>query len=558
LEPLRAAATQGQGATLWILFGAVGFVLLIGCVNVANLLLAKTAARQREFALRTSLGAGQGRLIRQQLVESVLLALTGGLLGIGLAAWLVRLLHDLVPAYALAGFAEIGLNWQVLGFTLLLSTITGVFFGVFPAWRASQFGNLHEVLKEGGRGSSGGAGSARFRSALVVLEIALSLVLLAGAGLMIRSLVAVETVNTGIREDHLLTVRLAMAETRFRGPAPVRAFYRRVLEKAAAIPGVRDASISLGLPLQGVQMAMVFQLASHPAASDAEAPAAPYELVTPGYFRTMGIPLRQGRYFTDRDNENAPPVAIVNEAFVRRFLPGEEPLRQRLLMNALVASTRDVSPVLSWEIVGIVADVRYGGLGKQKRPAIFVPMMQSAWPGGALAVRTAGDPLAITQAVRAAVAEVDRDTPVTAIKSMEQIASDSSTQPRIETRLIGAFAVVALVMAALGLFGLISYAVAQGTHDIGVRIALGASTGDVLGLLLRHGLLLTSIGLLLGLGAAFALTRLLSSLLFEVRPTDPWTFAAVSVLLAVVAVVATLVPALRAARIDPAVALRQE
>jgi putative ABC transport system permease protein len=558
MESLRDAATQGQARTVWILFGVVGFVLLIGCVNVANLFLAKTAARQREFAVRVALGAGRGRLIRQMLWESTVLAIAGGVLGVGLAAWMVRLLRDLIPAYALAGFEQVGLNWRVLAFTLAISLATGVFFGAFPAWRASVLSDLYTVLKEGGRGGSGSAASARFRSALVVAEISLSLVLLVGAGLMIRSLLAVETADVGIREDHLLTMRLAMAETHLHGSGAVRMFYRQVLEKVAAIPGVQAASVSLGLPLQGVQMAMTFQLASHPTATDAEAPAAAYELVTTDYFHTMGIPLRKGRFFTERDDENAPPVAIVNEAFVRRFLPHEGPLGKRLLMNALVASTREVSPMFSWEIVGIAADVRYGGLGKRKNPTIFVPMMQSAWAGGALALRTAGEPLATVQAVRAAVAQVDRDTPLIAVKTMEQVAADSAAQPRVVTNLIAAFAAVALVMAALGLYGLISYSVAQGTHDIGVRLALGADTPDILKLMLQRGLLLTGIGVLVGLAVALALTRLLSTMLFEVKPTDPVTFIAVPLLLCVVALTATLVPAWRASRIDPATALRSE
>jgi predicted permease len=557
VQPMQESAVEDERQGVLVLFGAVGFVLLIACVNVANLLLAKAAVRQSELAVRASLGAARSRLVAQLLTESVLLAVAGGSLGLLLALWLVKTLHALIPAQMLAGFADIALDFRVLAFALGLSVVTGVFFGLFPAWRITNF-NLHDILKEGGRGTHGTSGQARFRNVLVAAEIALSLVLLVCAGLMIRSLVAMRNVNPGFRPDHVLTMRLAMAEGRYPGAARVRQFYREVLDRVRAIPGVRSASISLSLPLQGVSIGMPFQIASHPQVPISEAPGAPYALVSSDYFATMGISLAKGRLFTDRDNEGAPPVAIVNETFVKRYLPKEEPLGQRLLVEELISGKTQLGPPIAWQIVGVIHDVKFGGLNSDGVPVIYVPIEQSPWPSGILALRTAGDPSGVTQAARVALAQVDRDMPVTSVKTMEQVMHESMSQSRMQTWLIGMFALVALVLAALGIYGVMSYAVAQGTHDMGLRIALGASAGDVMRLVLGRGMLLTAIGLAAGVAGAFALTRLLSSLLFQVKATDPWTFAAVSALLALVALVAGFIPARRATRIDPVIALRVE
>jgi putative ABC transport system permease protein len=558
LEPIRDAVVHyGWTQVLWLLFGAVSFVLLIACVNVANLMLAKAAARSRELAVRASLGASRQRLMTQVLAESVLLALAGGIVGVALAGWLVRLVGGLVPDFARAGLAPISVDARVLGFTVLLSLLTGIVFGVFPAWRASH-PDLNEMLKSGARGSSGSLSQARFRGALVVLEIALSLVLLASAGLMLRSLQEMQRVDPGFQTERLLTMRLAMAENRYQAP-PLRAYYRRVLETASALPGVLNASLSLGLPLEGAQVIMPFQIASHPHLPDAQAPGAPLEMVSSDFFRNLGIGLRKGRYFFAHDNEDAPRVAIVNEAFVRRYLPGEEALGKRLLMQTLIAASREVGPVNSWEIVGVVADVKYSGMNaKRPTPEMYLPLMQSPWPGAALSLRTSGEPLAVTQAARTALTRLDPDVPISAVRSMDQIASDSLLQSRVQTRLIGGFAAVALMMAALGIYALISYSVTQGTHDLGVRMALGADTADVLRLVLTRGATLTGAGLVVGLAGALALTRLLSSLLFQVKPGDPWTLMAVSALLALVAMVAGFIPAIRASRINPVLALRVE
>jgi putative ABC transport system permease protein len=559
LETVRHAIMHtGQIESVWVLCGAVWFVLLIACVNVANLMLAKVAVRQRELAVRASLGAGRGRLVAQLLAESVLLSLGGGLMGVALAAWLLKLVPNLVADFARAGVAEIGLDWRVLAFTLALSIVTGLFFGVFPAWRASR-PDLQSMLKQAGRGSSGSLSQAKFRGALVMIQMALSLVLLASAGVMLRSLAALENANPGFRQDHLLTMRLAMANTHY-APANLRVFYRRVLESAASLPSVEGAGLSLGLPLEGAQVGMPFQVASHTATPNLLT-FAPFEMVSPDFYRIMAIPLRKGRYFSERDDENAPRVAIVNEAFVRRYLPDEQPLGKKLLMQSLISGSKDVGPATAWEIVGVVADVRYKGLNEKRAvPEIYVPLMQSPWPGAALILRTASEPTSVTQAARIVLARVDPEVPLTSVKTMDQITADSLSQPRLRAWLIGTFAAVALIMAALGIYALISYSVAQATHDLGVRVALGANRGQIVRLVLTRSLLLAAGGLLPGLAGALALTRLLASfsLLFHVEPNDPWTFVAVSLLLLVVALVAGLIPAVRASRIDPAVSLRAE
>ncbi len=554
IEPMRDTLLRGESKAVLVLFGAVGFVLLIACVNVANLLLAKAAARRRELALRASLGAGRSRLIGQLLTESVVLALAGGVAGLALAFWLVRVVRSLVPDPLLSGFEEIGLDWRVLGFTLVLSVVTGLFFGVAPAWRASKL-NLHDILKQGGRGTSG-TGHGRFRGVLVASEVALSLVLLVSAGLMIRSLFAMQKVNPGFRSDHLLTMRMSMAGQRYPDAQAVRTFYRQVLAKAGSMPGVRSASISMSLPLQGAHFGMPFLIASQARVPISEAPGAPYELVSHDYFRTMGIALRKGRFFTERDDESGPPAAIVNETFVKQYLSKQQPLGERLLVEELVTGKTQLGPPIAWEIVGVVADTKFGGLDNDGVPVIYVPIMQSPWPGGALALRTATDPLSMAPAARAALGELDRDMPVTSVRSMEQIVIESMSQSRTRTWLIGIFAAVALALAALGIYGVMSYSVAQGTHDMGVRMALGASTGEIMWLVLAKAMLVTGSGLLAGLAGALALTRVLSSLLFNVKATDPWTFVIVPVALALVALIAGYIPARRATRIDPVVALR--
>ncbi len=557
LEPLHALIVEGERAGVLVLFGAVAFVLLIGCVNVANLLLAKAAVRQRELAVRSSLGAGRGRLIAQVMVESVLLSLAGGVLGIVLAFWLVRLTPSVMPKFLLDGMPEITLDWRVLLFALGVSLATGLLFGLAPAWRASQI-DLHRTLKEVGRGSSAGSGSRRFRGALVAGEMALSLALLAGAGLMVRSMVAMYATDPGFRPEDVLTMHLSMPQTRYSAAAQVRAFDRQLLERMRALPGVRAASLSMTTPLQGSAFGMPFQVIGQPEKPVSERPGEPFQLVTHDFFRTMGIRLRKGRFFSEKDDENATRVAVVNETFVKRYLSKLEPVGQRLRIEELVSGQQKLGPEVAWEIVGVMGNVKFGGLNSDEVPEIYVPLMQSPWPGGVLAVRTAIAPERMTQAVRVAIHDLDKDMPITEIKTMRQIASESVAQPRLQTWIIGAFAAVALLLAALGIYGVMAYTVEQSTHDLGVRMALGARPADLLRMTLRQGLLLAGIGVILGLVGSLALTRTMVRLLYGVKPTDPLTFVVVAVLLTTVALLATYIPARRAAAVDPIVALRWE
>jgi putative ABC transport system permease protein len=546
VEPLADAfVVQKERERVLILLGAVGFVLLISCANVANLLLARAVTRRRELAVRAALGAGRGRLLRQLLTEGVVFALAGGLLGLLLAFWAVRFVPALVSPSLLWGRAQIAVDSRVLAFTLALSIFTGLFFGIFPAWRASGF-RLHDALKEGGRGLGGGAAQGRFRSLLVVAEIALSLVLLVCSGLMIRSLLAMQEVDLGFRRDRLLTMQLAMPGSRYSADGPARAFYRQVLDAAGSIHGVRGVSLSMGQAPWGAPEATAFQIAGHPPPPPSQVRAAAFERVSHDYFRTMGIRLRKGRSFTDRDDEHAPPVAIVNQTFVTMYLPKEEPIGQRVLRKETL------------EIVGVVADVKFGGPDANTVPMLYVPMLQFPRPGGALALLVSAEPMSLVPSVRAALARIDPDTPVTQVKTMDRIALDSMAQPRAQTGLMSAFAAVALLLSALGIYGVMSCSVAQSKHDMGIRMALGATSGNVLKLVLARGLRLTVAGLLAGLAGAFALTRLLSGLLFQVKPVDPSTFVAVPLLLALVALVAAFLPARRATRVDPVAALRAE
>jgi putative ABC transport system permease protein len=556
VEPMRAASRQEQPRILLVLFGAVGFVLLIACVNVANLFLAKAAARQRELAVRASLGASRIRLVRQLLTESILLALAGGLLGLLLAFWLVQLLPALVPPVLLSGSPEMTLNWRVLAFTFALSILTGLFFGVFPAWSACS-PDLHEVLKEGGRTMSDASGHTRLRNALVVVEVALSLVLLACAGLMIRSLVAMQSVDLGFRPDHMLTMRLMAAEARYPGAAPLRAFYLQVLQRVSSIAAIRSASISLGGAPWETEIAGEFDIAGHPRASSSEMRAAAFETVTQDYFRTMGIALRRGRFFTFTDDENGQRVVIVNQTFVSMYLSKDEPLGQKLLIRELTG-TRQIGRQIGMEIVGVVADVKFGGPAANSVPFIYMNAIQSPLANSAITLRTSAEPMSVVKSVRAALAQIDRETPVARVRPMDQIVVDSMAQPRTQAWLMGVFAAIALALAAVGNYGVMSYLVAQSTHDMGIHMALGASAWNVLRLVLRKAILLTGAGLLLGLAGALAVTRMLSTMLFHVKATDPWTFVAVSLLLVFVALVAAFIPARRVTQIDPVVALRCE
>ncbi len=537
-----------------VLFGAVAFVLLIACVNIANLLLVKAASRQRELAVRASLGAGRVRLIRQVLTEGAVLALLGGAAGALLASWLSDAAATLLPSLVVGTISEIGLNARALGFTLAVSLLTGVLFSIAPAWRASRV-NITSTLKEAGRGSGAGASGRRFRSVLVVAEVALSLVLLAGAGLMIRSLLALYSSDLGLRPENVVTMRITMPPARYSDAARVRSFDRELLARVRALPGVRAAGLSLFPPLDGSAFPIEFRVASHPVAAT-ERPRGALHYASEGDFETFGMRLRAGRFFTERDNESAPRVAIVNESFVRESLNREAPLGQRLLMGPPVVGTYGVGPEVPWEIVGVIADVKYPG--GRTFGQIYVPAMQWPQTGGSLAVRTDLNTAGMVKAIREVVRGLDPGVPVTDVRSMQEIAMSSVAQPKLHAWVMGAFASVALVLAALGIYGVMSYTVAHRSHELGIRMALGAQPRDLLRMTLRYGLAIACAGLALGLAGALVLTRVLRSLLYQVNAADPLTYAGVSALLLAVALLATYIPARRAARADPLVALRCE
>ncbi len=556
VEPLQAVSRLGLPKGLLELFGASAFLLLITCVNVANLLLARSTERRHEISVRAALGASRNRLLRQLLTESVLLAIAGGFLGSLLAVKMVTFLPAMLPTELLSNSMDIAVDGRVLSFTFVLALVTGLFFGVMPAWRASR-PDLQDVLKEGGRGSSGAASHTRFRNILVIAEVALSLVLLSSAGLMLRSVFALKQVNLGFQPDHVVTMRLSITKGNYSKPTLILEYYQRALDAAKTVPGVLSAGISMGQAPWDSPFAGAFDLPGNPPSSALEFRGAVYETVSPDYFRTVGMNLLKGRFFTERDNGSAPPVAIVNRTFARLYLPGKNPLGQRVSVGKVAGNDPKAPPAVC-EIVGMVEDIKFGGPAANNAQIIYMPIQQNPPAEGALVLRTSANPLSVAQSVRVAIGQIDRETPVIQIKTMDQIVLDSMSQPRTQTWLLLAFAAIALLLAALGNYGVTSYYVAQNTHDIGIRMALGAEPGEMLRMVLRKGMALTGLGLLAGLAGAFALTRFLSSLLFGVNATDPWTFAAVSLLLACVSALATFFPARRATRVDPLIALRHE
>lgn len=546
LLPLQEFRVREVRPALLVLLGAVGFVLLIGCASVANLLLARNAAREREIAVRTALGAGRARLLRQLFTESLLLAVFSGGLGLALTPWFTALLLSLGPPDLVLP-EQVRINSGVLGFTLAVSLLTGLVFGVIPALQGSRT-DLSEFLKEGGRSATGGIRRHRLRNSLVVSEVAFALVLLVGAGLMLRSFQRLQAVDPGFRPDHLLTLQLALPDSKYPQAWQKAAFFQQLLERVSTLPGVVSAAATSHLPLVS-DFGRQFDIQGRPVPEPGEAPGAHFRTVTPEYFRTMHIRLRQGRHFAAQDTAQAPGVAIVNEDLARRYFPNEDPLGQRISLGGPDGST--------WRtIVGIVGGVHHMQLDAPIPAELYVPYSQWPQASATLVVRTVSDPAQIAGAIRAQIRAVDKDQPVGVVRTMEQVVWESVAPRRAVVVLLSAFSALALVLAAAGIYGVVSYSVAQRRHEVGIRLALGAQPREVLRLMLRQGLTLCLGGVALGTLAALGLTHLLSGLLFGVTATDPWTFAAVALFLIGVALLASYLPARAATRVDPVVTLR--
>ena len=545
LLSLREQLVGSSRTMLFILFGAVGFVLLIACANVANLLLVRAAARQREIALRTALGASRFRIVRQMITESLLLSIIGGALGAVLATWGVELLVKLSEG-TLPPTAKVKIDTTVLAFTFLISVVTGLLFGLVPALRTLKV-NLIDSLKEGVRGGAEGSLRNRTRSLLVVLESAVAVMLLIGAGLLIRSLIELQRVDPGFDANNVLTLRLDLTRKKYDTPEKASSFFHELETRLSSLPGVQAVGFVTELPLSGQLSDIPFTVEGRPPVRPDQQFDADFRLVNEKYFSALHIPLLRGRNFTEQEIRQSAKVLIVSQQLVDTVFPNEEALGKRLI---------NMMSNEPYEIVGIVGDIRHNSLAAPPFPTMYFP----TWNNGRenLVIRTQADPLSIVGSVRKEVQALDPDQPIADVKKMSDWVDSSVAAPRYRTTLLGLFAALAMILAATGIYGVMSYSVAQRTHEIGVRMALGARRVDVLKLVVRQGMILTLVGVVLGLGGAFALTRVMSTLLFGVTAKDPITFAVVAVLLFAVALVACFVPARRATKVDPLVALRYE
>jgi putative ABC transport system permease protein len=551
IDSALAALVGDIRPALLILLGAVACVLLIACANVANLLLARATSRHKEMAIRAALGASRVRVIRQLLTESVLLSLLGGGLGLVLAVWwsdlLIALGKDDIPRAL-----HVGIDWRVLGFTLGVSLLTGLIFGLAPAFHSSK-SELVDSLKEGGRGTSEGARRNKVRSVLVVAELAIAVVLLVGAGLLIKSLWRLQKVNSGLQPENVLTFNVGLPEVKYNSDKQSQ-FFIDLKNRLETTAGVQSASTIYPLPLSGDRFVISFEIEGRPMAPK-DHPSADFFTTGVGYFRAMGIPLIKGRDFDERDKHGSAPVVIVTEAFAKQHFPNEEVIGKRI--HPGISSIENEDSTMR-EIVGVVGDVRNRNLSTDAKPAYYVPQTQVPFSQMVGVVKTVNEPRSLIPVVTKEVAAMDSDIPLFGVKSMEEYLSASVAAPRFSTTLLSIFAAVALVLTVVGLYGVMSYSVAQRTNEIGIRLALGAQSRDVLLMIVKQGSTLILVGLALGLAGAFAATRLVASLLFGVTAKDPFTFAAVAVLLALVGLLACYIPAWRATKVDPMEALRRE
>ncbi len=551
VQPLHEHLVGDIKPALLVLLGAVGLVLLIACANVANLLLARAAVRQKEIAVRVALGARRWRLIRQFLTESVLLSSLGGLVGLAIAYGGLVLLKAFIPEN-ISQARDISIDLKVLGFTFFVSVATGLIFGLAPAVQAARFNQI-DTLKEGGRDAATGGGGKRLREFLVVAEVAISLVLLIGAGLLINSFLRLRNVDPGFRSDNLLTMRIVLPQPKYEEMERRSAFYTDLINRVQSLAGIRSAAVTTNLPLYRQGNSISIGIEGQPDPPPGQERIVVTRMVSPGYFDTMSIPLLRGRQLSEQDTETTPNVVVISETMARRFWPGEEAVGKR------IATGRIRSPEDWIQVVGVVKDVRQFELNAEPKPQMYLPYTQAGFfDARDLVVKTDVDPSSLAAAVRNAVWEIDKDQPVSNIRTMEEILADSIARQRFSMLLLAIFAAVALVLAGVGIYGVMSYSVAQRTHEIGIRMALGAQTGAVLKLAVGYGMKLVIAGLVIGLIAAFALTRVMSTLLFGVTATDPTTFTLISLLLIAVAALASYIPARHATRVNPIIALRYE
>ncbi|MBV9618183.1 MAG: ABC transporter permease, partial [Verrucomicrobia bacterium] len=549
LPEIRAVVGDTRAALL-MLCAMAGCVLLVACVNVANLLLARSLARSREMSIRAALGAGRWQIIKQFLVESILLGALGGFAGLLFAVWGVDSMKAFLPG--IPRIDEISPDPSVLGFTALLSLAVGIFAGLLPAWRASH-PNLATSMNEAARGSSQGATGGRTRAALVVIEIVLALVLLASAGLLVESFLRLQKVPAGFDPTSVMTARIALPETSYPKPQDSADFFKKLLERVSVLPGVRSAATAWWIPLSGSEIGFNFDVEEHPL-PEGQQPIAECNVVTPDYFQTIRAPIVLGRAFTERDDKNATPVAIISENFAKQYFPGENPIGKRITPNGSVDPGKP--PVR--EIIGVVKDMHLISLRLNPKPQIYLPHQQFGIGSVSMLVQTQMDPQSLTKVLRRTVAEIDKDVPVYRMRTLADYMSSSVAQPRLNAILVGLFALIALLLAAAGIFGVMSYSVNQRTQEIGIRLALGAQRYDVLRLIIIQGMRFIGIGIVLGLLGVIVCTRLLQSLLFEIGATDLRTMFLVTLILSAVALLACLLPARRATLVDPVKALRAE
>ena len=548
LLPLQEFIVRSVETTLLVLLGAVAFVLLIACANVANLLLARAAGREKEIAIRTALGAGRARIVRQLLTESALLALAGGVAGLLLAKWGTALLLKLAPQN-LPRMSDVSLDGRALAFTAAVTLVTGLIFGLVPALQASK-PNLTETIKDaGGRGSTEGGRRQFVRGSLVVLEMASALLLLVGAGLLIKSFWRLQRIDPGFNPNNALTASVTLPSRKYPEENQQSAFFQQLLEKVRALPGVQAAGASNVVPLGG-DYVLGFVIEGRPPLPPGAGQSTNYYSVSADYFKAMGIPLLRGRVFTEQDTRNSTRVAVISESMAKRVFPNEDPIGKRIHVTN--------GPTVFREIVGIVGDVKHYGLDQDTTLQTYEPYTQQPFSFMTLVVRTAGDPTNLTSAIRNQVLSIDKEQPVSGVRTLEQRVSTSIAQQRFSMLLLGVFAAVAMVLAAVGIYGVLSYAAAQRTHEIGIRMALGARAGNVLKMVIGQGMKLALAGVALGSGAALALTQLMKRLLFGVTAADPMTYVVIALSLTLVALFACWIPARRAAKVDPMVALRVE